>query len=132
MRFVLNISKNKIISLLEGRCYQHIPILEIPPSICTSMAGANVHQKVSDQVYEDLINKTKAELLVQRSDYYINKIRGKKYLIIENDENPEKPKTRFLIDSVQEKTGSIREDIYGQIVNGLYLRIALKPRQKTM
>ena len=96
------------------------------------MAGANVHQKVSDQVYEDLINKTKAELLVQRSDYYINKIRGKKYLIIENDENPEKPKTRFLIDSVQEKTGSIREDIYGQIVNGLYLRIALKPRQKTM
>ncbi len=95
------------------------------------MAGANAHQHVSDQVYEALLNKTKAELLVQRSDYYINKLKGKKYLIIENDEKPEKPRARFLIQSINEETGSIREDIYGQIVNGLYLRIELKLRQKT-
>ena len=94
------------------------------------MAGANAHQNVSDQVYEALLNKTKTELLVQRSDY-INKLKGKKYLIIENDEKPEKPKARFLIQSINEETGSISEDIYGQTVNGLYLRIELKLRQKT-
>ena len=95
------------------------------------MAGANAHQNVSDQVYEALLNKTKTELLVQSSDYYKNKLKGKKYLIIENDEKPEKPKARFLIQSINEKTGSIFEDIYGQNVNGLYLRIELKLRQKT-
>ena len=95
------------------------------------MAGANAHQNVSDQVYEAFLNKTKTEFLVQRSDYYINKLKGKKYLIIENDEKPEKPKLRFLIQSVNEETGSIFEDIYGQTVNGLYLRIVLKLRQKT-
>ena len=95
------------------------------------MAGANANQKVSDQTYMDLLNKTKTELLVQLSDYYINKLRGKKYLIIENDENPDKPSARFLIQSVNEKTGSIREDIYGQTVNGLHLRIGLKLREKT-
>ena len=86
------------------------------------MAGANAHQNVSDQVYDVLLNKTKTELLVQRTDYYINKLKGKKYLIIENDEKPEKPKARFLIQSINEETGSIREDIYGQAVKGLYLR----------
>ncbi len=95
------------------------------------MAGVNAHQHVSDQVYEVLLNKTKTDLLVQRSDYYLNKLKGKKYLIIENDEKPEKPRARFLIRSINEETGSIREDIYGQIVNGLYLRIELKLRQKT-
>ena len=96
------------------------------------MAGANAHQKVSDQTYMNLLNKTKTELLVQLSNYYINKLRGKKYLIIENDENPDKPSARFLIQSVNEETGSIREDIYGQTVNGLHLRIGLKLREKTM
>ena len=95
------------------------------------MAGANAHQNVSDQVYEVLLNKTKTELLVQRTDYYINKLKGKKYLIIENDEKPEKPKVRFLIQSINEKTGSICEDIYGHAAKGLYLRIELKLRQKT-
>ncbi len=94
------------------------------------MAGANAHQHVSDRVYEALLNKTKTELLVQRSDY-LNKLKGKKYLIIENDEKPEKTRVRFLIQSINEETGSIREDIYGQTVNGLYLRIELKLRQKT-
>ena len=95
------------------------------------MAGANAHQKVSDRVYTDLMNKTKTDLLVQRSDYYINKLRGKKYLIIENDEKPDKPDARFLIQSVKEESGPVREDIYGQNVGGPYLRIQLKPRQKT-
>ena len=95
------------------------------------MAGANAHQNVSDRVYEALLNNTKTELLVQRSDYYINKLKSKKYLIVENDEKPEKPRARFLIRSINEETGSIREDIYGQTVNGLYLRIVLKLRQKT-
>ncbi len=105
--------------------------LDIPPKGYTPMAGANAHQNVSDQVYEALLNKTKTELLVQRTDYYINKLKGKKYLIIENDEKPEKPRARFLIQSINEETGSIREDIYGQTVKGLYLRIELKLRQKT-
>ncbi len=105
--------------------------IDIPPKGYRPMAGANAHQHVSDQVYEALLNKTKAELLVQRSDYYINKLKGKKYLVIENDEQPEKPRARFLIQSINEETGSIREDIYGQTVNGLYLRIVLMLRQKT-
>lgn len=95
------------------------------------MAGANAHQKVSDQVYVDLLDKTKTELLVQMSDYYINKLRGKKYLIIENDEKPDKPKARFLIQSIKEESGSISEDIYGQSINGPYLKISLKLRHKT-
>ncbi len=95
------------------------------------MAGANTHQKVSDRVYEDLINKTKTDLLVQVSDYYIKKLKGKKYLIIENDEKPEKPNARFLIQSIVEVSGHVREDIYGQSIGGPYLRISLKLRQKT-
>ncbi len=95
------------------------------------MAGVNAHQNVSDQVYEVLLNQTKTEFLVQRSDYYINKLKGKKYFIIGNDEKPEKPRASFLIQSINEETGSIREDIYGQAVKGLYLRIELKLRQKT-
>ena len=95
------------------------------------MAGANAHQKVSDRVYEDLINKTKTDLLVQVSDYYTRKLRGKKYLIIENDEKPEKPNARFLIQSIVEVSGHVREDIYGQSIGGPYLRISLKLRQKT-
>lgn len=95
------------------------------------MAGANAHQKVSNQVYEDLLNKTKTNLLVQVSDYYTRKLRGKKYLIIENDENPEKPNARFIIQSIEEVSGPVREDIYGQSIGGPYLRISLKLRQKT-
>jgi hypothetical protein len=96
-----------------------------------TMAGANANQKVSNKVYEDLLNNTKTDLLVQRSDYYINKLKGKKYLIIENDEKPEKPKSRYLILSIKEETGAIREDIYGQSLNGPHLRISLKIRQRT-
>ena len=105
--------------------------IDISPKGYRSMVGANAHQTVSDHVYEALLNTTKTELLVQRSDFYINKLKGKKYLVIENDERPEKPRARFLIKSINEETGSIREDIYGQTVNGLYLRIELKLRQKT-
>jgi len=104
---------------------------QIAEPVLYTMAGANAHQKVSDQLYEDLLNETKTELLVQVSDYYINKLRGKKYLVIENDEKPDKPRARFLIQSVQEVSGPVREDIYGQNIGGPYLRISLKLRQKT-
>jgi hypothetical protein len=95
------------------------------------MAGANAHQKVSDKVYEDLINKTKTHLVVQVSDYYTRKLRGKKYIIIENDEKPEKQGARFLIQSIVELSGRVVEDIYGQSIGGPYLSISLKLRQKT-
>lgn len=104
---------------------------QIAEPVLYAMAGANAHQKVSDQVYEDLLNKTKTDLLVQVSDYYTRKLRGKKYLIIENDEKPEKPNARFLIQSVKEVSGHVREDIYSQSIGGPYLRISLKLRQKT-
>ena len=94
------------------------------------MAEANAHQHESDQVYEALLNRPRLSS-VQRSNYYLNKLKGKKYLINENKEKPEKPRARVLILSINDETGSIREDIYGQIVNGLYLRIDLKLRQKT-
>ena len=95
------------------------------------MAGANARQKVSDKVYEALLSKTKTHLVVQVSDYYTRKLRGKKYLIIENDEKPEKPGARFLIQSKTEVSGPVVEDIYGQRIGGPSLRISLKLRQKT-
>jgi len=95
------------------------------------MAGANAHQKVSDKIYEALLSKTKTHLVVQVSDYYTKKLRGKKYLIIENDENPEKPSARFLIQSIVEVSGHVVEDIYGQSIGGPSLKINLKLRQKT-
>ncbi len=55
----------------------------------------------------------------------------KKYLIIENDEKPDKPKARFLIQSIKEESGPISEEIYGQSINGPYLKISLKLRHKT-
>jgi hypothetical protein len=84
--------------------------IDIPPKGYRSMAGANAHQNVSDQVYEALLNKTKAELLVQRSDYYINKLKGKKYLVIENDERPEKPRARFQRTLPEDRTQAQAED----------------------
>jgi len=51
------------------------------------MARGNAHQNVSDPVYEGLLNKTKTELLVQRSDYYLNKLKGKKYLFSRTTRN---------------------------------------------
>ena len=95
------------------------------------MAGQNAHQKVSDKTYMELLNKEKSSLIVQKNDYYLNKLKGKKYLVIENDEQPEKPKKRYRIESVTEGTGEAIEDIYGTSINGAHLKIVLKLREKT-
>ncbi len=95
------------------------------------MAGLNAHQKVSDATYEKLLSKEKTSLIVQRSDYYLNKLKGKKYLIVENDEKPEKKAKRFRIEGVKEGNGAAVEDIYGTSINGAYLIITLRLREKT-
>ncbi len=92
------------------------------------MAGNKFNQNVSDETYEKLISKKKTYLRVQKNKYITSKLKGKKYILIGNDE---KPRTRFRIESVKEKTGSIVEDIYGTMVTGPYLAIELKLRKKT-
>ena len=95
------------------------------------MAGQNAHQKVPDEIYLALLSKEKTNLTVQKTSYYHNKLKGKKYLIIENDENPDNPKKRYRIESISEGTGQTVEDIYGTIINGPHLVINLKLREKT-
>lgn len=94
------------------------------------MAGQNAHQKVSDKTYTMLLNKEKTGIRVQKNEYYLNKLRGKKYLIIENDEK-DLPKKRYRIESIKEGTGSITEDIYGTTITSPHLNISLKLREKT-
>lgn len=94
------------------------------------MAGLNANQKVSDQTYNALLNKEKTSLIVQSNDYYASKLKGKKYIVIENDEKS-MPKKRYRIESVKEGTGSVTEDIYGTTITGPHLIISLKLREKT-
>ena len=94
------------------------------------MAGLNANQKVSDLTYTALLSMEKTSIIVQSNDYYASKLKGKKYLVIENDEKT-MPKKRFRIESVKEGTGSITEDIYGTTITGPHLRIDLKLREKT-
>ncbi len=94
------------------------------------MAGLNANQKVSDLTYTALLSMEKTRIIVQSNDYYASKLKGKKYLVIENDEKT-MPKKRFRIESVKEGTGSITEDIYGTTITGPHLRIDLKLREKT-
>jgi hypothetical protein len=78
----------------------------------------------------ELLTKVKTSLTVQKSDYYLNKLKGKKYLIVENDEQTA-PKKRYRIESVTEGTGSVIEDIYGTTIISPHLKIELKLREKT-
>lgn len=94
------------------------------------MAGLNANQKVSDKTYDELLSKEKTSLTVQKNDYYINKLKGKKYLVIENDEK-DKPKKRYRIESIKEGTGSAIEDIYGTTITGPHIKVSLKLREKT-
>ena len=97
----------------------------MPPS-------ANVHQKISDQLYTEILTKTRTSLTVQHTDYIVNKLHGKKYLILENAENPEKPSLRCKIQSITKiDSGTTQEDIYGQTIRGPHLKIQLTLRQKT-
>lgn len=95
------------------------------------MAGHNAHQKVSDQVYEKLLSKEKTSLIVQQNEYFQNKLKGKKYLFIENDEQPHKPKKRYRIEGIKEDNGPVTEDIYGTTITSKHLIITLKLREKT-
>ena len=94
------------------------------------MAGLNAHQKVSDNTYADLLSMKKTYLTVQKNDFYLNKLKGKKYLIIENDEK-DMPKKRYRIESLKEGTGAVTEDIYGTTITGPHIKINLKLREKT-
>jgi hypothetical protein len=95
------------------------------------MSGQNAHQKVSGIIYMALLNKKKTSLTIQKTNYYLNKLKGKKYLIIENDENPNSPKKRYRIESISEGSGQTVEDIYGTVISGEYLVLNLKLRKKT-
>ncbi|MCW4048160.1 MAG: hypothetical protein NWE89_00335 [Candidatus Bathyarchaeota archaeon] len=68
---------------------------------------------------------------MQSNEYHAKRLRDKKYLILVNEELPEKPEMRFRIESVKEGHGGAQEDIYGQYVSGPHLRIELRKRQKT-
>lgn len=94
------------------------------------MAGLNAHQKVSDQTYTALLSKEKTSITVQKNDYYLKKLQGKKYLIIENDEK-DMPKKRYRVESITEGTGPTIEDIYGTTITGPHIKVSLKLREKT-
>ena len=97
----------------------------MPPS-------ANAHQKITDQFYTAILIKTKTSLTVQHTNYYANKLHQKKYLILENAENPEKPSLRCKIQTITKiDSGTTQEDIYGQTIKGPHLKIQLALRQKT-
>ena len=83
------------------------------------MAGKNAHQKVPDKIYSALQSKEKTNLTIQKTIYYLNKLKGKKYLRARR------------IESISEGTGQTVEDIYGTIINGPHLVINLKLREKT-
>jgi hypothetical protein len=93
--------------------------------------GVNLSQAVSDAVYCDFVDGLRSVFVVQSNEYYIRKLRGKKYLRLVNEEIPEKPIVRFRIESVEEGYGGAQEDIYGQNVTGPHLKIMLLKRQKT-
>jgi hypothetical protein len=91
----------------------------------------NLRQEVSDAVYCDFVDGLRSVFVVQRNEYYVRKLRGKKYLWLENEEFPEKPDVRFRIESVEEGHGKAQEDIYGHYITGLHFKITLLKRQKT-
>jgi hypothetical protein len=93
--------------------------------------GVNLSQEVSDEVYSDFVEGRRSVFVVQSNEYYKRKLRGKKYIRLVNEEKPEKPMTRFRIESVEEGHGGAQEDIYGQHITGTYLKITVLKRQKT-
>jgi hypothetical protein len=93
--------------------------------------GFNLNQEVSDAVYRDFVDGLRSVFVVQSNEYYVRKLRGKKYLRLMSEESPEKPVLRFKIESVEEGHGGAIEDIYGQFITGPHLKIKLLKRQKT-
>jgi hypothetical protein len=93
--------------------------------------GVNLRQMVSEAVYTEFVNGDRVVLILQSNKYYDKKLKGKKYLWLQNEEFPEKPDVRFLIESVEAGHGGVFEDIYGQRITGPHLRVALRKREKT-
>ena len=93
--------------------------------------GVNLRQVVSEAVYTEFVNGDRVVLILQSNKYYDKRLKGKKYLWLQNEEFPEKPDVRFLIESVEAGHGGVFEDIYGQRITGPHLRVALRKREKT-
>jgi len=94
--------------------------------------GVNLRQGVSDEVYMEFVNGDRVVLLLQSNEYYSGKLRGKKYLWLQNEEFSEKPDVRFLIELIEVGHGGVFEDIYGQHITGPHLRVKLRKRDKTL
>lgn len=92
--------------------------------------GVNLRQGVSDAVYMEFVDVVRDVFVVQSNEYFKRKLRGKKYLILVNDE-VEKPEVRFRIVSVDEAHDGGQEDVYGAFVSGPVLFIKLLRRDKT-
>ncbi len=93
--------------------------------------GVNFRLGVSDVVFRDFVDGVRDVFVVQSNDYFVGKLRGKKYLVLVNDGVPGESPVRFQILSVEEGYGGAQEDVYGQYLTGSYLEIRLKKRQKT-
>jgi hypothetical protein len=93
--------------------------------------GVNLRQGVSDSVYTEFIEGKRDQLILQDNDYYEQKLKGKKYIWLVNEEFPEKPEIRYKIEEIKQGHGGAQEDIYGQFLTGAYLSIKLKKREKT-
>ena len=93
--------------------------------------GVNLRQGVSDTVYMEFVNGDRVVLFLQSNEYYTRKLKGKKYLWLQNEEFPEKPDVRFLMESVEVGHGGVFEDINGQHIKGPHLSVALRRRDKT-
>jgi hypothetical protein len=93
--------------------------------------GVNLRQGVSDTVYTAFVEGSRDTLILQSNDYYSRKLKGKKYLWLINEEQPEKPEVRFRVMSIEEGYGGAQEDVYGQYLTGPYLSVVLRKRDKT-
>lgn len=92
--------------------------------------GVNFRQKVSDAIYCDFFDGLRNVFVVQSNEYYIHKLKGKKYFWLVNEELPDKPVMRYRIESMEKGHGGIQEDIYGHYITGLHIKIKLLKRQK--
>jgi hypothetical protein len=93
--------------------------------------GVNFRQGVSDGVYRDFVDGVRDVFIVQNNEYFVKKLRGKKYMVLLDEGVPGLPPMRFQIVSVVEGYGGAQEDVYGQYLTGSYLEIKLKKRGKT-
>jgi hypothetical protein len=92
--------------------------------------GVNFRQKVSDAIYCDFVDGLRTVFVVQSNEYYVHKLRGKKYFWLVNEELPDKPVVRYRIESMEKGYGGVQEDIYGYHITGPHIKIKLLKRQK--